>query len=139
MTHLVNRLTMALRSPQCTVAAALRGLSFFQQIDHNLLRKYTPIGYQRARFRHRARTQALRRALNPSRSAPMGLKICKTVQIRHSLMLAGMARATCQAKQIPIWSRNDQISFLGRTLFMPHGSSHYSLCSGALLEFVGGT
>ena len=64
----------------------------------------------------------------------MGLKFAKTVQIRHSLMLARMGRATCQAKQIPIWSRNEKVGFLGRTLFMPHGSSHYSLCSVALLE-----
>jgi hypothetical protein len=68
----------------------------------------------------------------------MGMKICKTVQIRHSLMLARMARATCQAKQILIWCRNEKVTLLGGTLFCPHGSSHYSLCSGALPEFVGG-
>jgi hypothetical protein len=69
----------------------------------------------------------------------MGLKFSKTVQIRHRLMIGRIPRATCQAKQIPIWSRNEKVGFLGRTLFSPPGSSHYSLCSGALLEFVGGT
>ena len=56
----------------------------------------------------------------------------------HSLMLAGMAKATCQAKQILIWCRNEKVTLLGGTLFCPHGSSHYSLCSGSLPEFVGG-
>jgi hypothetical protein len=69
----------------------------------------------------------------------MGLKFVKTVQERHGLVIARMARATCQAKQIPIWSRNEKVGFWGRMLFLPHGSIHYSLCSGALLEFVGGT
>jgi hypothetical protein len=55
------------------------------------------------------------------------------------LIIGRIPRATCQAKQIPIWSRNEKVGFLGRTLFSPHGSSHYSLCSGALLEIVGGT
>jgi hypothetical protein len=76
-------------------------------------------------------------ALKPQQECSDGAEIFENRANKASL--ARMARATCQAKQIPIWSRNEKVGFLGRTLFMPHGSSHYSLCSGALLEFMGGT